>query len=47
VGYEIDFNRYFYRHTPPRPLEDIEADIRSMEGDSVRMLAELTGSPSK
>jgi hypothetical protein len=21
VGYEINFNRYFYRYTPPRPLE--------------------------
>ncbi len=28
VGYEINFNRYFYRYTPPRPLEEIEADIR-------------------
>ena len=25
VGYEINFNRYFYRYTPPRPLEEIEA----------------------
>ena len=28
VGYEINFNRYFYRYTPPRPLEEIEGDIR-------------------
>jgi type I restriction enzyme M protein len=44
VGYEINFNRYFYRYTPPRPLEEIEADIRAIEGDIVRMLAEVTGS---
>jgi len=44
VGYEIGFNRYFYRYTPPRPLEEIEADIRAIEGDIVRMLAEVTGS---
>lgn len=44
VGYEINFNRYFYRYTPPRPLEEIEADIRSIEFDIVRMLAEATGS---
>ena len=31
VGYEINFNRYFYRYTPPRPLEEIEADIRGIE----------------
>ena len=43
VGYEINFNRYFYRYTPPRPLEEIEADIRGIESDIIRMLAEVTG----
>jgi type I restriction enzyme M protein len=43
VGYEINFNRYFYRYTPPRPLEEIEADIRTIETDIMRMLAEVTG----
>jgi type I restriction enzyme M protein len=42
VGYEINFNRYFYRYTPPRPLEDIEADIRTIERDIVGMLGEVT-----
>ena len=45
IGYEINFNRYFYRYTPPRPLEEIEADIRAIESDIVRMLAEVTGGP--
>jgi type I restriction enzyme M protein len=44
VGYEINFNRYFYRYTAPRPLAEIEADIRDIEGDIVRMLSEVTGS---
>ena len=44
VGYEINFNRYFYKYTPPRPLEEIEADIRAIEKDIVSMLAEVTGS---
>ncbi len=44
VGYEINFNRYFYRYTLPRPLEAIEADIREIETDIMRMLAEVTGS---
>ena len=44
VGYEINFNRYFYRYKPPRPLEEIEAEIRNTEQDIVRMLAEVTGS---
>jgi type I restriction enzyme M protein len=43
VGYEINFNRYFYRYTPPRALEEIEADIRAIEKDIMRMLAEVTG----
>jgi len=44
VGYEINFNRYFYKYTPPRPLEEIEAEIRTIEKDIVRMLAEVTRS---
>jgi len=43
VGYEINFNRYFYRYKPPRPLEEIDAEIRGLEKDIVRMLAEVTG----
>ncbi len=43
VGYEMNFNRYFYQFAPPRPLEEIEADIRAIERDIVRMLAEVTG----
>ena len=42
VGYEINFNRYFYRYTPPRPLEEIEADIRTIEQEILAMLAEVT-----
>jgi len=44
IGYEINFNRYFYRYTPPRPLEEIETDIRGIEQDILRMLADVTGS---
>lgn len=44
IGYEINFNRYFYRYTSPRPLEEIEVEIREIERDIVRMLAEVTGS---
>jgi type I restriction enzyme M protein len=44
VGYEINFNRYFYRYTPPRPLEEIEAEIRGIESDILQMLAEVTSS---
>ena len=44
TGYEINFNRYFHRYMPPRALEEIQADIRSLEIDIVRMLGEITGS---
>ena len=43
VGYEINVNRYFYKYAPPRPLEEIEGDIRAIETDIVRMLSEVTG----
>lgn len=40
VGYEINFNRYFYRYQPPRPLEEIERDIRVVEAEILEMLRE-------
>lgn len=45
VGYEINFNRYFYRYAAPRPLGEIEADILGLEKDIVRMLGEVTKTP--
>jgi len=42
VGYEINFNRYFYKYTPPRPLEEIEADIQKVETEIMEMLKEIT-----
>lgn len=44
VGYEINFNRYFYRYVSPRSLGEIEGDIRVVESEILRMLAEVTGS---
>lgn len=43
VGYEINFNRYFYKDEPPRPLEEIEADIKVVEKDILEMLREVAG----
>ena len=31
VGYEINFNRYFYVYKPPRKPEVVAAEIREME----------------
>ena len=43
VGYEIPLTRHFYVYKPPRPLDEIEADIRAIEKDIVRMLREVAG----
>ena len=43
VGYEINFNRYFYEYRPPRPLEEIEADIQRVEKEIVAMLQGMAG----
>jgi type I restriction enzyme M protein len=42
IGYEINFNRYFYKYTPPRPLEEIEADLRTIEKEIANTLSEMT-----
>jgi type I restriction enzyme M protein len=41
VGYEINFNRYFYKYQPPRPLELIEADIKAIEAEIFGMIKEI------
>lgn len=41
VGYEINFNRYFYKYQPPRSLEEIDNDIESVEKDILDMLKGL------
>ena len=41
VGYEINFNRYFYEYEPPRKLEAIDADLREVESEIAVLLAEV------
>jgi len=43
VGYEIPFTRHFYEYTPLRPLEEIEAEIRTLEMEIEGMLEEVLG----
>ncbi len=43
VGYEINFNRYFYQFKPPRPLEEIDADLKRAEDEIVGLLREVAG----
>ncbi len=42
VGYEINFNRYFYEYDPPRPLDEIEEDLQEVQRDIVEMMEEVT-----
>ncbi len=42
VGYEINFNRYFYQYQPPRALTEIESDIKVLEGEIMAMLKDIT-----
>jgi type I restriction enzyme M protein len=42
VGYEINFNRHFYKYTQPRPLEAIDADLKQAEEEIMRLLRAVT-----
>jgi len=42
VGYEINLNRYFYKYIPPRPLDEIEADLKAVEGEILDLLKQVT-----
>ena len=43
IGYEISFNRYFYKPQPLRPLEEIRSDIMALEKETEGLLAEIIG----
>ncbi len=41
VGYEIPFTRHFYRYIPPRPLDEIQKDLRVLVSEIQTILAEV------
>jgi type I restriction enzyme M protein len=43
IGYDIPFNRHFYKYLPPRPLEEIQAEIKQVEHEILKVLAEVAG----
>jgi type I restriction enzyme M protein len=43
VGYEVNFNRYFYKPKALRSLEEIRADLLAVEKEAEGVLAELFG----
>ena len=42
VGYEIPLNRHFYVYEPPRPLDEIETDLKALEQEIAELLSEVT-----
>ena len=42
IGYEIPFTRHFYVYTPPRPLAEIDAELRDLESQIQKLLGEVT-----
>jgi len=42
IGYEIPLTRHFYTYTPPRPLHQIDNEIKTLETEIQTLLAEVT-----
>lgn len=40
IGYEVPFTRHFYEYVPPRPLAEIEREIKELE-DEIRGMLEM------
>jgi type I restriction enzyme M protein len=43
VGYEINFNRYFYKYVAPRPLDAINEELKRLEAEIAGLLTEVSG----
>ena len=43
IGYEISFNKYFYRHKPLLATEEVSADILKLEVLSDGLIREILG----
>ena len=42
IGYEIPLTRHFYTYTPPRPLHEIDAEIKRLEAEIQALLGQVT-----
>ena len=42
IGYELHLTRHFYTYTPPRPLQEIDAEIKALEAEIQGLLGEMT-----
>jgi type I restriction enzyme M protein len=42
VGYEINFNRFFYKYEAPPKLEDIDRELKRVEAAIAELLGQVT-----
>jgi type I restriction enzyme M protein len=42
LGYEIPLTRHFYKCIPPRPLNEIDDEIKDLEAEIQKLLREVT-----
>ncbi|MDX6198992.1 MAG: type restriction enzyme protein [Actinomycetota bacterium] len=42
IGYEVPLTRHFYHYTPPRPVAEIDAEIKALEAEIRGLLDEVT-----
>jgi len=41
IGYEISFNKYFYRHKPLRSIEEVTAEILELEKENDGLINDI------
>jgi type I restriction enzyme M protein len=41
IGYELPFNRHFYKYVPPRPLAEIDAELDQVSAEIMQLLQEV------
>ncbi|MEU5987619.1 class I SAM-dependent DNA methyltransferase [Spirillospora sp. NPDC047418] len=42
IGFEIPFTRHFYVYKPPRPLDEIDAELKALESEIQTLLGQVT-----
>ncbi|MFG1814468.1 N-6 DNA methylase [Kribbella sp. NPDC049174] len=42
IGYEVPLTRHFYKYVPPRPLDQIDTEIKQLEKEIQVLLAKVT-----
>ncbi|MNO09570.1 hypothetical protein D3C81_2328290 [compost metagenome] len=43
IGYEISFNKHFYKHQPLRSMDEVAREIVALEQQAEGLIAEILG----